>query len=294
MVTENQILCCSAACPLSLRIVGASEKLEIEAIAAAGDKPAMKRFKMTAYTGAPMQVGYGLPVVVDLQGMEVPHQRIPILRDHDHTQIVAHADVVEKSPQRLKLAGVMSGVGPAAQEVVALAQNDFPWQASIGASVQKMQKIEQGESVTVNGRSFDGPMYVARQTTLGETSFVAMGADCQTSANVMGRHHEEMILAFTHNSITAPGEPDWSGVDKTKLPDMAFADRPDRSYPHHWVKGGGAPDDKGRDTTGTLYLHKGGLNAAWAAANGARSGQKASQAVIDHLQAHRRALGIKD
>jgi hypothetical protein len=43
-----------------------------------------------------------------------------------------------------------------------------------------------------------------------------------------------------------------------------------------------------------MYLHQGGLNAAWAAANGARSGQKASQAVLDHLQAHRKALGMDE
>lgn len=290
------ILAASADAPLALRLTGASEQLELLAAAAPADgKPALKRFKITAYTGVPMQVGYGAPVVVDLQGMAIPHQSIPILRDHDQANIVGHADTIEKTAQRLKIAGVMSGVGPAAAEVLALAQNDFPFQASIGASVQQMERVAEGESVTVNGRSWDGPLLVARKTTLGETSFVAMGADCHTSANVMGKAQQAaLLLAFRHNSVVSTPEPQWSGVDKTKLPDMAFADRPDRSYPHHWVKGGGKPDKDGRDTTGTLFLHKEGLNAAWAAANGARSGQKASQAVLDHLQAHRRALGIKD
>jgi HK97 family phage prohead protease len=41
-----------------------------------------------------------------------------------------------------------------------------------------------------------------------------------------------------------------------------------------------------------MFLHRGGLNTAWAAANGARSGQKAPQEVLDHLQAHRDALGL--
>jgi signal peptide peptidase SppA len=97
---------------------------------------------------------------------------------------------------------------------------------------------------------------------------------------------------FTHNSVTADREPAWSTVDKTKLPDMAFADREGRRFPHHWVRNGGAPDEKGRFTTGTLFLHREGLNAAWAAANGARSGDKAEPAVIAHLQAHRKALGL--
>ena len=107
-------------------------------------------------------------------------------------------------------------------------------------------------------------------------------------------------MAFTHNSKVADREPDWGSVDKTKLPRIAFADTgvPDKvstwRFPHHWVQNGGDPDENGRYTTGTLYLHRGGLNAAWAAAQGARSGEKADEAVIRHLQAHRRALGLDE
>lgn len=109
-----------------------------------------------------------------------------------------------------------------------------------------------------------------------------------------------IVFKFTHNSTLADGEPSWGDVDKTKLPRKAFADQgePDKKstwkYPHHWVQGGGNPDDAGVFTSGTMYLHRGGLNAAWAAANGARSGVVASQKVLDHLQTHRSALGIKD
>ncbi len=106
--------------------------------------------------------------------------------------------------------------------------------------------------------------------------------------------------SFSHNSKVAEGEPAWGKVDKAKLPRLAFADmgKPESvstwRYPHHWVKGGGSPDDSGRFTTGTLYLHKGGLNAAWAAAQGARSGEEASAAVKGHLQKHRKALGLEE
>lgn len=107
-------------------------------------------------------------------------------------------------------------------------------------------------------------------------------------------------MNFTHNSTVADNEPDWASVDKTSLPRAAYADQGEEgkkstwSYPHHWVKNGGGKDDNGVLTTGTMYLHKGGLNAAWAAAQGARTGQEASQAVKDHLQTHRKVLGIED
>jgi HK97 family phage major capsid protein len=108
------------------------------------------------------------------------------------------------------------------------------------------------------------------------------------------------ILAFVHSNQVRDDEPNWGEVDKTALPRAAFADQGEEnkkstwSYPHHWVKDGGNKDDNGVYTTGTMYLHQAGLNAAWSAANGGRSGQEASQAVKDHLQAHRRALGTED
>jgi hypothetical protein len=100
-------------------------------------------------------------------------------------------------------------------------------------------------------------------------------------------------MALTHNSKISDSEPKWGTYEpanRTKLPDNAFADPTNRSYPHHWVSGGKV-GKSGKFTSGTMYLHEGGLNAAWAAANGARSGQDASPAIKAHLQRHRRALG---
>lgn len=170
--------------PQQFQIVGCSEEFQIQA---AGDGAASKlrRFSMTAYTGGAMRLpGYGLPVVVDLAGMKVPSQRRPILRQHDPERPVAHSDQIEITQQRLKLAGVISGVGPAAQEIVAMADNGFPWQSSIGASVDSMEYLDKGANAKVNGRSFTGPLYIARQTVLGEVSFVPIGADGQSSASI--------------------------------------------------------------------------------------------------------------
>jgi hypothetical protein len=110
----------------------------------------------------------------------------------------------------------------------------------------------------------------------------------------------QIMLAFKHNSTVDDNEPDWADVDKTKLPRIAFADQGDEGkkstwgYPHHWVKGGSKTDDNGCYTNGTLYLHRGGLAAAWQAANGARGGGKAPQGVLTHLNAHRKDIGMGD
>jgi hypothetical protein len=166
--------------------------------AADGDEEAkLKRFSMVAYTGGAMLTeGFFRPVVVDLDGMDASNQSRPIFKDHDETQIVGHTDTVEKSQQRLKVSGVVSGVGQSASEVMALAKNGFPWQASIGASVLQTEFVDPGQSVKVNGRNFQGPLVVARKTVLKEVSFVPLGADDNTTASIAASFERVSLMEF--------------------------------------------------------------------------------------------------
>ncbi len=128
--------------------------------------------------------GWPYPVVVDLAGMRVTRKSRPILKDHDRGSIVGHTDDIAVSDTRLNVAGVISGVGSTAQEVIATSENGFPWQASLGASADKVVFIPEGRTAQANGRDFAGPVYIARKSTLGEVSFVALGADDDTEARI--------------------------------------------------------------------------------------------------------------
>lgn len=129
-------------------------------------------------------------------------------------------------------------------------------------------------------------------------SFAKMLPQEDPSVMEMIKSLQEKALA--HNSKVAEDEPGWGSVDKAKLPRVAYARMGDPEqksswgFPHHWVKGGGDLNDMGVYTTGDMYLSKSGLNAAWSAAMGGRSGQRAERAVINHLQTHRTALGLKE
>ncbi|MCP4892378.1 MAG: hypothetical protein GY911_01005 [Actinomycetales bacterium] len=173
--------------PSSLRIVcddAATIRLAAAETPEEG-KPALRKFSMTAYTGGAMQLGgWPHPVVVDLAGMRVTRKSRPILKDHDRGSIVGHTDDIAITDKSLEVAGVISGVGATAQEVIATSENGFPWQASLGASADKVVFIPDGKSAEANGRDFQGPVYVARKSTLGEVSFVALGADDDTEARV--------------------------------------------------------------------------------------------------------------
>ncbi|OGG44099.1 MAG: hypothetical protein A3F84_27700 [Candidatus Handelsmanbacteria bacterium RIFCSPLOWO2_12_FULL_64_10] len=115
--------------------------------------------------------------------------------------------------------------------------------------------------------------------------------DCMAECEADGEAPDEERAegGFTHNSETVEGEPAWADVDKEALPDAAFSDEAARGYPHHFVQDGGMPDDKGRVTTGTMYLHRAGLDAALAEAADA----EASEEVLAHMEAHRKDLEAK-
>lgn len=280
--------------PCSLQLT--SSDLEIQAAAPANGVN-RRAFAATSYTGVGMRLeGFAHPVVVDLAGMKIPSQKMPVLRQHDPERPVGHTTAAETSAQRLRNAGFLHDITAAGKEALALIDADFPFQVSLGADVQKMEYVPKDETAKANGRNFEGPVYMARATTLREISLVPMGADPNTSAALLGVADPDLKAAFVHNSETSPDEPDWGAVDKAELPALAFADHTGQqsewSFPHHWVQGAGGKDKDGNWTTGKLLLHRGGLNAAWSAAQGGRSGQKASEAVIAHLEAHRKALGL--
>lgn len=109
---------------------------------------------------------------------------------------------------------------------------------------------------------------------------------------------------FQHTSKTnEEDEPQWGEVDKKELPVEAHAYEAENTdtelkttwkYPHHWIQGASQFSEKGVAENGTMYLHTSGLGYAWAAAQGARTGEKASQEIRDHLEAHREDLGLEE
>jgi len=176
--------------------------MEITIDAAAGGtegadgKAPLPRFSMVAYTGGPMRIaGWRCPVIVDLAGLAIPNQSRPIRFGHDANSGVGHTDSIRIAGGQLIAAGVISRDTGAAREVVASSKNGFPWQASIGASVEQHEFVKEGKSVLVNGREFAGPVNVVRRSVLGEISFVDLGADGNTSASVAASALESAAIS---------------------------------------------------------------------------------------------------
>ena len=154
---------------------------ELKIEAAEGKTP---RFSGIAYTGGKMNLsGFKYPVIVALDGLDVP-ESAPIRFNHSPEQGVGHSDTITIEGSNLIVSGVISRDTPAARDVVKSGKSGFPWQMSIGARVIDMEFVPKGRTVLVNGRSFEGPVYVARKSVLGEISFVDHGADDRTTAKI--------------------------------------------------------------------------------------------------------------
>jgi hypothetical protein len=151
----------------SQRSLSLTAEAQFEFVAAEGSANPLPRFRMVAYTGGPMKVaGWRHPVIIDLAGLAIPSQSRPIRFGHDATAGVGHTDAVAVEDGRLIASGVISRDTHAAREVVASARNGFPWQASLGASVESFEFLRENQSATVNGREVTGPVNIVRRSTL--------------------------------------------------------------------------------------------------------------------------------
>jgi hypothetical protein len=158
--------------------------LEWGAIEAAEGGEKIPTFRMTAYTGGAMEVsGFFRPVIVDLGGVKVANKQIPIFREHDREKVVGHGEAIISATD-ITASGIISADNEHSRDVVTSAKRGFPWQASIGASVEEFESVKEGEKIKVNGKTVAGPVLVARKSTVYEISVVALGADRKTKTTI--------------------------------------------------------------------------------------------------------------
>lgn len=196
----------AAARPARRRIEGLPvASVQIAAAAAAGGE--RRRFKMVAYTGEMLDLcGFELPVVIDVATLDLSAQSLPALLDHMawESSIVGQIDSVRVEGANGQVPPIVAEgyFTPTTNErdagafVLAKADAGFIWQASVGGDPKTLDRIEAGQTVAVNGRTYAGPCFVARGVVLREISFVVLGADRRTSAVLARRRIKGAVMDF--------------------------------------------------------------------------------------------------
>lgn len=152
----------------------------VEAAAGADGEKLPTAFAV-AYSGGPMNLGYGRPVYADVAGMEIPSQEIVVLRQHDADRILGQSTRIGAVDGAITADWTVSGDGPHVDQFLKNSRRKIKYQASIGFWAKTWERLDAGQSVSVNGRQVEGPAYIVRSSLLGEYSMVPWGADHKTS-----------------------------------------------------------------------------------------------------------------
>lgn len=151
-----------------------------------GGQP-LPRFSAVAYTGIPVNLAeFDLPLIVDLASIQAA-QSVAVLKNHDPERILGHSTSVNVTATEIDAAGLLSAENDDSAEAARLGKNGFPWQVSIGCDIGTLTFVDVGQTVTVNGREWTGPLYVAGACVLREISLCPLGADGNTSAVIAAR-----------------------------------------------------------------------------------------------------------
>ncbi|EGJ50242.1 hypothetical protein [Desulfocurvibacter africanus] len=157
----------------------------------AEDDKAAGRFKILANSGG-VNNYFGYEFVIKLSKVKAK-AKFPALLQHNVAQIVGTADSTNADDNGLYIEGAFSKATEAGRQTEALARESFPWQASCGIMPKKIKRVGLGEKITVNGRTFEGPVDVWLESELKEISFTPFGVDSNTAAIALsakpGRHN---------------------------------------------------------------------------------------------------------
>ena len=137
-------------------------------------------------------------ISIDVEGIKAKKQ-IPVLMNHNSSQIVGHSTKTYKDGSFF-VSGQFSDVTDKAKEAKGLAQEGFPWQASIGVRPIKILSLEKDGKMDVNGKTLKGPAEVWLESEVFETSFVPLGADGNTSVSTFSKFTEQEAPQGANNN----------------------------------------------------------------------------------------------
>lgn len=153
----------------------------------ADEDEGLRGFRATAYSGAKIDRWYG-KLILDLAGgkLGTQHGKLPMLVNHRDEHVAGYADEIAIGEGPVELAGYLSSATDHGQKVAQLADEGFPWTMSVGVMLNSIEDVQEGASADCNGESHPGPILIARQWDLIETSFITCNpADRDTDAEIM-------------------------------------------------------------------------------------------------------------
>lgn len=143
-----------------------------------------KRISMVANSGRSFAHPYWGRLALDLEGMRIAKERLPILWAHNTDRILGYFDKAGVHVNGgLSVEGFLVDTD-ASREFSKLVGQGTPFQASLYGSPSEIESLSDGESAEVNGRTVKGKGHVWRKWELREAGPAVFGQDQNTEANI--------------------------------------------------------------------------------------------------------------
>jgi hypothetical protein len=149
-----------------------------------------RNFGGLASSGRPLRFRQrrDIPLVTDFASMCVHRLPLPVVLDHGGADwIVGAVQRLSASDGMLYFVGVVFDSTLIGAEIFDAAVAGTRWHCSISTSATDQRAICPGEIVTVNGRTWRGPLLCEVHATLVEISLSTSPADCDTFTKIEGR-----------------------------------------------------------------------------------------------------------
>lgn len=177
-----------------------------------------KKLRIKANSGGIMQHWLWGNFAIDMTGVQIRKQRLPLLWDHDTNRIIGWTQKITRDEKSGIVAeGVFSKTTEEGKRAMELTEEGFPWQASIYIPPSAIERVEAGQSVMVNGRKLSGPGTVFRKSRLREVTLTALGVDEDTSASTLSAKSETVKAVLTETKPEPPAQQQEDAMDYSKL-----------------------------------------------------------------------------
>jgi len=179
-------------------------------------------FEATILSGEPIDHWCG-NFIIDLSTVKYHKPRLTVNYDHNNELIIGYGENFQVTPEGLKSTGKLAA-GSFADELVNLAKQGVPFEASVEIDIANSIETRVGAnaSISVNGRTYAGPISVYKDVPLRGYAICPLGADKLTLFTLLQRKQNYMpklpSKTMKLSDENASGE---SPEPKVKDPDLA-------------------------------------------------------------------------
>ena len=160
-----------------------------------------------ANSGRPFRHPFWDNLALDLEGMEIKKDVLPILMSHNQDMPIGSFNREDARVNGgLLITGKLASGIPAAEKFKKEIRAGIPFESSVHAIPMKIERIEDGEEITVNGHVLKGPGNVFRSWELRECSPCLFGMDAHTETNIFSFSSADELVSVDMQALSEDDE----------------------------------------------------------------------------------------